>query len=31
MKIGALIFATDYAVRMDELAPEMESRGYLCR
>ncbi len=28
MKIGALIFATDYAVRMDELAPEMESRGY---
>ncbi len=28
MKIGALIFATDYAVRMDELAPELESRGY---
>jgi len=28
MQIGALIFATDYAVRMDELAPELESRGY---
>lgn len=28
MKIGALIFATDYAVRMDELAIELENRGY---
>lgn len=28
MQIGALIFATDYAIRMDELAPELESRGY---
>jgi len=28
MDIGALIFATDYAVRTDELAAELESRGY---
>ncbi|MEQ8857958.1 MAG: LLM class F420-dependent oxidoreductase [Pseudomonadales bacterium] len=28
MHIGALIFATDYAVRADELAVELESRGY---
>lgn len=28
MHIGALIFATDYAVRADELATELESRGY---
>ncbi len=28
MHIGALIFATDYAVRLDELAAELERRGY---
>ncbi len=28
MHIGALIFATDYAVRADELAAELERRGY---
>jgi probable F420-dependent oxidoreductase len=28
MHIGALIFATDYAVRADELAAELEQRGY---
>ncbi len=28
MHIGALIFATDYAVRPDELAAELERRGY---
>jgi probable F420-dependent oxidoreductase len=28
MHIGALIFATDYAVRLDELAAELEQRGY---
>jgi probable F420-dependent oxidoreductase len=28
MHIGALIFATDYAVRADELAAELEARGY---
>jgi len=28
MHIGALIFATDYAVRPDELAAELEERGY---
>jgi probable F420-dependent oxidoreductase len=28
MKIGALIFATDYAVRIDELAKELEARGF---
>lgn len=28
MDIGALIFATDYSVRMDELATELEQRGY---
>ncbi len=28
MHIGALIFATDYAVRLDELAAELENRGY---
>lgn len=28
MHIGALIFATDYAVRPDELAAELEQRGY---
>ncbi|HEX7036696.1 MAG TPA: LLM class F420-dependent oxidoreductase [Pseudomonadales bacterium] len=28
MHIGALIFATDYAVRVDELAVELERRGY---
>lgn len=28
MHIGALIFATDYAVRTDELAAELEQRGY---
>lgn len=28
MDIGALIFATDYAVRTDELAAELERRGY---
>jgi probable F420-dependent oxidoreductase len=28
MKIGVLIFATDYAIKMDELARELEDRGY---
>ena len=28
MKIGALIFATDYTIQMDELAKELEDRGY---
>lgn len=28
MHIGALIFATDYSVRADELAAELEQRGY---
>lgn len=28
MHIGALIFATDYSVRTDELAAELEQRGY---
>ncbi len=28
MKIGALIFATDYAIRIDELAVELENRGF---
>jgi probable F420-dependent oxidoreductase len=28
MHIGAFIFATDYAIRMDELAPELEQRGF---
>ena len=28
MKIGAVMFATDYAIRTDELARELEARGY---
>lgn len=28
MKIGALIFATDYSIRTDELARALEDRGY---
>src|SRR5213593_4364854 len=28
MLIGAAIFATDYAIRPDELARELEQRGY---
>ena len=28
MDIGALIFATDYAIRIDELARELEERGF---
>ena len=28
MQIGVFIFATDYAIRMDELAPELEQRGF---
>jgi probable F420-dependent oxidoreductase len=28
MHIGALTFATDYSVRLDELATELEQRGY---
>ena len=28
MDIGALIFATDYAIRIDELARELEARGF---
>jgi hypothetical protein len=28
MLIGAAIFATDYAMRPDELARELEQRGY---
>jgi probable F420-dependent oxidoreductase len=28
MKIGAFIFATDYAIRTDELARELEHRGF---
>jgi probable F420-dependent oxidoreductase len=28
MEIGALIFATDYTIQMDELAKEMEDRGF---
>ncbi len=28
MKIGALIFSTDYTIRTDELAKELEARGY---
>ena len=28
MDIGVCIFATDYAVRMDELAPALEERGF---
>lgn len=28
MKIGALIFPTDYTIRMDELAKAMEDRGF---
>lgn len=28
MKIGALIFPTDYTIRMDELAVELENRGF---
>jgi probable F420-dependent oxidoreductase len=28
MKIGAFIFATDYAIRSDELARELEHRGF---
>lgn len=28
MKIGVLIFATDYTIAMDELATELESRGF---
>ena len=28
MKIGVFMFATDYAIRIDELAQEVESRGF---
>lgn len=28
MKIGVLIFATDYTIQMDELGTELESRGF---
>lgn len=28
MDIGVFIFATDYSIRTDELAPELESRGF---
>lgn len=28
MKVGVFIFATEYAIRIDELARELESRGY---
>ncbi len=28
MKIGVLIFATDYTIQMDELARELEDRGF---
>lgn len=28
MKLGLLIFATDYSIRMDDLAREVEARGY---
>ena len=28
MDVGVFIFATDYTIRMDELARELESRGY---
>ena len=28
MEIGALIFATDYCIRMDELARALEERGF---
>ena len=28
MKIGVLIFATDYTIQMDELAKELEERGF---
>jgi alkanesulfonate monooxygenase SsuD/methylene tetrahydromethanopterin reductase-like flavin-dependent oxidoreductase (luciferase family) len=28
MKIGAVMFATEYAIRTDELARELEARGY---
>ncbi|MEE1557479.1 MAG: LLM class flavin-dependent oxidoreductase, partial [Alphaproteobacteria bacterium] len=28
MHVGALIFATDYTIRMDELAVAMEERGF---
>ena len=28
MKIGAFILATDYAIRTDELARELEHRGF---
>ncbi|HAK52292.1 MAG TPA: LLM class F420-dependent oxidoreductase, partial [Gammaproteobacteria bacterium] len=28
MHIGVSIFATDFSIGMDELAPEVESRGF---
>ena len=28
MHIGAMIFATDYSIRTDELASAMEERGF---
>ena len=28
MKTGVLIFATDYTIQMDELAKELEDRGF---
>ena len=28
MKIGVFIFATDYAMRIDALAKEVEARGF---
>ena len=28
MKIGVLIFATDYTIQMDELAKVLEDRGF---
>ena len=28
MKIGAVIFATDYCIALTELAPSLEERGF---